>query len=229
MLQPTVVKGWRKLLAGGHMHPCWDLYTHVEGGSSYASTHQQVRFRCGDENGPASKRGHLRRGTKSPVVLFPFAGRRSGAGFCVLPLSSRGRGQLRTACTRSMGIQLKMSRLADRRWLRHSERHRGQCPRHVCCSKDRVAVKRATWKIRPQRRNLENHKVLLSARCYARHLVCPMAPVAESVVGSCADNGEVNEVVPLADKSCTLTIIQRVVEYLKKHAEFEAQGAEDEV
>lgn len=56
-----------------------------------------------------------------------------------------------------------------------------------------------------------------------------MAPVADSVVGSCADNGEVNEVVPLADKSCTLTIIQRVVEYLKKHAEFEAQGAEDEV
>lgn len=35
--------------------------------------------------------------------------------------------------------------------------------------------------------------------------------------------------MPLADKSCTLTIIQRVVEYLKKHAEFEAQGAEDEV
>jgi hypothetical protein len=56
-----------------------------------------------------------------------------------------------------------------------------------------------------------------------------MAPVADSAVCSCADNGEVNEVVPLADKSCTLTIIQRVVEYLKKHAEFEAQGAEDEV
>lgn len=57
----------------------------------------------------------------------------------------------------------------------------------------------------------------------------PTVPLGDSVVWSCADNGEVNEVVPLADKSCTLTIIQRVVEYLKKHAEFEAQGAEDEV
>ena len=44
-----------------------------------------------------------------------------------------------------------------------------------------------------------------------------------------ADTGDVNEVVPLADKSCTLNIIQRVVEYLKKHAEFEAEQAEDEV
>ena len=93
-----------------------------------------------------------------------------------------------------------------------------------------MAVKRATLKIRPQNAETsKNHGILLSARSYARHLVCPMAPVADSVVGSCADNGEVNEVVPLADKSCTLTIIQRVVEYLKKHAEFEAQGAEDEV
>jgi hypothetical protein len=35
--------------------------------------------------------------------------------------------------------------------------------------------------------------------------------------------------VPLADKSCTLSIINRVVEYLKKHAEFEASNADDEV
>mmetsp|Transcript_2310 Transcript_2310/g.5488 ORF Transcript_2310/g.5488 Transcript_2310/m.5488 type:complete len:163 (-) Transcript_2310:1122-1610(-) len=43
------------------------------------------------------------------------------------------------------------------------------------------------------------------------------------------DTGDVNEVVPLADKSCTLSIIQRVVEYLVKHAEFEATSADDEV
>ncbi len=43
-----------------------------------------------------------------------------------------------------------------------------------------------------------------------------------------ADAGDVTEVVPLADKSCTLSIIQRVVEYLKKHAEFEATHADDE-
>ena len=44
-----------------------------------------------------------------------------------------------------------------------------------------------------------------------------------------ADAGDVStEVVPLADKSCTLSIIQRVVEYLKKHAEFESTGADDE-
>ena len=42
------------------------------------------------------------------------------------------------------------------------------------------------------------------------------------------DAGDVSEVVPLADKSCTLHIIQRVVEYLQKHQEFEANGAEDE-
>eukprot|EP00291_Cryptomonas_curvata_P003587 CAMPEP_0172188488 /NCGR_PEP_ID=MMETSP1050-20130122/21958_1 /TAXON_ID=233186 /ORGANISM="Cryptomonas curvata, Strain CCAP979/52" /LENGTH=164 /DNA_ID=CAMNT_0012863001 /DNA_START=13 /DNA_END=507 /DNA_ORIENTATION=+ len=42
------------------------------------------------------------------------------------------------------------------------------------------------------------------------------------------DAGDVTEVVPLADKSCTLSIIQRVVEYLKKHAEFEATHADDE-
>ena len=41
--------------------------------------------------------------------------------------------------------------------------------------------------------------------------------------------GDANEIVPLADKSCTLSIITRVVEYLKKHAEFEATSAEDEV
>ena len=35
--------------------------------------------------------------------------------------------------------------------------------------------------------------------------------------------------VPLADKSCTLSIINRVVDYLKKHAEFEATNADDEV
>ena len=44
-----------------------------------------------------------------------------------------------------------------------------------------------------------------------------------------ADTGDTNEVVPLADKSCTLSIINRVVEYLKKHAEFEASNADDEV
>jgi hypothetical protein len=43
------------------------------------------------------------------------------------------------------------------------------------------------------------------------------------------DTGDTNEVVPLADKSCTLSIITRVVEYLKKHAEFEASNADDEV
>jgi len=43
------------------------------------------------------------------------------------------------------------------------------------------------------------------------------------------DTGDTNEVVPLADKSCTLSIINRVVEYLKKHAEFEASNADDEV
>jgi hypothetical protein len=43
-----------------------------------------------------------------------------------------------------------------------------------------------------------------------------------------ADAGDVTEVVPLADKSCTLSIIQRVVEYLKKHAEFETSHADDE-
>ena len=43
-----------------------------------------------------------------------------------------------------------------------------------------------------------------------------------------ADAGDVTEVVPLADKSCTLSIIQRVVEYLKKHAEFESTHADDE-
>jgi len=36
-------------------------------------------------------------------------------------------------------------------------------------------------------------------------------------------------VVPLADKSCTLSIIQRVVKYLQKHAEFEKENTEDEV
>ena len=35
--------------------------------------------------------------------------------------------------------------------------------------------------------------------------------------------------MPLADKSCTLSIINRVVNYLKKHAEFEASNADDEV
>ena len=35
--------------------------------------------------------------------------------------------------------------------------------------------------------------------------------------------------MPLADKSCTLSIINRVVEYLKKHAEFEANNSDDEV
>jgi hypothetical protein len=35
--------------------------------------------------------------------------------------------------------------------------------------------------------------------------------------------------VPLADKCCTLNIITRVVDYLKKHAEFEAASADDEV
>lgn len=35
--------------------------------------------------------------------------------------------------------------------------------------------------------------------------------------------------VPLADKSCTLSIIQRVVKYLQKHAEFEKEQTEDEV
>jgi hypothetical protein len=44
-----------------------------------------------------------------------------------------------------------------------------------------------------------------------------------------ADTGDTNEVVPLADKSCTLSIIQRVVKYLQKHAEFEAAQTEDEV
>jgi hypothetical protein len=44
-----------------------------------------------------------------------------------------------------------------------------------------------------------------------------------------ADTGDVNEVVPLADKSCTLSIIQRVVKYLQKHAEFEKDNTEDEV
>merc|ERR1711966_542212 len=43
------------------------------------------------------------------------------------------------------------------------------------------------------------------------------------------DTGDTNEVVPLADKSCTLSIINRVVDYLKKHAEFEATNADDEV
>jgi|EP00918_Siedleckia_nematoides_P083552 S-phase kinase-associated protein 1 len=43
------------------------------------------------------------------------------------------------------------------------------------------------------------------------------------------DTGDTNEVVPLADKSCTLSIINRVVEYLKKHAEFEANNSDDEV
>lgn len=43
------------------------------------------------------------------------------------------------------------------------------------------------------------------------------------------DTGDTNEVVPLADKSCTLSIINRVVEYLKKHAEFETSNADDEV
>ncbi|KAJ1492601.1 Skp1 family, dimerization domain-containing protein [Baffinella frigidus] len=43
------------------------------------------------------------------------------------------------------------------------------------------------------------------------------------------DTGDVNEVVPLADKSCTLSIIQRVVKYLQKHAEFEKEQTEDEV
>ena len=43
------------------------------------------------------------------------------------------------------------------------------------------------------------------------------------------DTGDTNEVVPLAVKSCTLSIINRVVEYLKKHAEFEASNADDEV
>ena len=46
---------------------------------------------------------------------------------------------------------------------------------------------------------------------------------------ACADTGDTNEVVPLADKSCTLSIINRVVDYLKKHAEFEATNADDEV
>ena len=43
------------------------------------------------------------------------------------------------------------------------------------------------------------------------------------------DTGDTNEVVPLADKSCTLSIINLVVNYLKKHAEFEASNADDEV
>lgn len=47
---------------------------------------------------------------------------------------------------------------------------------------------------------------------------------ADSTQGS---QGE--EVVPLADKSCTQTIIARVVDYLKKHAEFEEQSADDDV
>jgi hypothetical protein len=44
-----------------------------------------------------------------------------------------------------------------------------------------------------------------------------------------ADIGTPHEVVPLADKCCTLNIITRVVDYLKKHAEFEASSADDEV
>ena len=43
-------------------------------------------------------------------------------------------------------------------------------------------------------------------------------------------NGESIEVVPLKEhKSCTRKIITRVVEYLKKHAEFEASSSDDEV
>jgi hypothetical protein len=43
-------------------------------------------------------------------------------------------------------------------------------------------------------------------------------------------NGESIEVVPLKEhKSCTRNIITRVVEYLKKHAEFEASSSDDEV
>uniref|UniRef100_A0A6T8J7R5 SKP1-like protein n=1 Tax=Hemiselmis andersenii TaxID=464988 RepID=A0A6T8J7R5_HEMAN len=65
----------------------------------------------------------------------------------------------------------------------------------------------------------DKHQVKVSKKIASRSAIIHMM---------IEDAGDVSEVVPLADKSCTLHIIQRVVEYLKKHAEFEANQAEDE-
>jgi hypothetical protein len=64
-----------------------------------------------------------------------------------------------------------------------------------------------------------------------KHLVkVPKSIAARSVTINMMIEGAGDEVVPLVDKSCcTLIIITRVVEYLKRHAEFEASSTDDEV
>jgi hypothetical protein len=66
-----------------------------------------------------------------------------------------------------------------------------------------------------------------------KHLVkVPKSIAARSGFIYMMIEGAGDEVVPLVElhaKSCTLFIITRVVEYLKRHAELEASNADDEV
>jgi hypothetical protein len=68
---------------------------------------------------------------------------------------------------------------------------------------------------------------------FDKHLVkVPKSIAARSVTINMMIEGAGDEVVPLVElhaKSCTLIIITRVVEYLKRHAELEASNADDEV
>jgi hypothetical protein len=71
----------------------------------------------------------------------------------------------------------------------------------------------------------------ITLRTYDKHLVkVPKSIAARSVFINNMIEDAGDEVVPLVDnKSCTLIIITRVVEYSKRHAEFEARNADDEV
>lgn len=125
-------------------------------------------------------------------------------------------------------IPLKRNELYDKQVDATLMRHR--CFKHLV-SRDTPPVKHREAAGASRSMATAEDEADITLQTYDNHLVkVPKSIAARSGFINMMIEGAGDEVVPLVDKSCcTLIIITRVVEYLKRHAEFEASSADDEV